>query len=243
MWCSTNICPVNEKIILSYSRSCKVFHWFFTQVHFLKIFVFSDATQSVCIFPVTFLYSSHLRAFGHVPPFIVPCTCLINLLMLPSSKTLSSSLLQELHHPHLKSNLLLKDFPRSLNLFFHFLIYKNVAVQSLSLFHSLLPHGLQHARLPCPLPSPRACSNSCPLSWWCQPTISSSVICFSSCLQSFPASEYFLMSWLFISGDQSIHGTCFYIAFATWSSTTCMCLDFKSWLYMLKSASHWLCHM
>ena len=49
---------------------------------------------------------------------------------------------------------------------------------------SLRPHGLQHARLPYPLPTPRACSNSCPLSWWCQPTISSSVIPFSSCLQS-----------------------------------------------------------
>ena len=138
---------------------------------FFFIFVFSDATQSVCILPVTFLYSSHLRALGHVPPFTVLCTCLINLLMLPSSKTLSSFLLQELHHPHLKSNLLLKDFPMSLHLFFHFLIYKNVAVQSLSLFHSLQPHGLQHSRLPCPLPSPRACSNSCPLSWWCHPTI------------------------------------------------------------------------
>ena len=53
--------------------------------------------------------------------------------------------------------------------------------------NSLWPHGLQHTRLPCPLPTPRACSNSCPLSWWCQPTISSSVIPFSS-LQSFPSS-------------------------------------------------------
>ena len=53
---------------------------------------------------------------------------------------------------------------------------------------------LQHARLPCPLPCPGACSNSCPLSWWCHPTISSSVIPFYSCLQSFPASGSFLMS-------------------------------------------------
>ena len=50
---------------------------------------------------------------------------------------------------------------------------------------SLRPHGLQHARLPCPSPTPRACSNSCPSSWWCHPTISSSVVPFSSCLQSF----------------------------------------------------------
>ena len=47
---------------------------------------------------------------------------------------------------------------------------------------SLWPHGLQHARLPCPSPTPRACSNSCPSSWWCHPTISSSVVPFSSCL-------------------------------------------------------------
>ena len=69
---------------------------------------------------------------------------------------------------------------------------------------SLWPHGLQHIRLPCPSPNPGACSNSCPLSWWCPPTISSSVNLFSSCLQSFPASRSFLKSQLFISGGQSI---------------------------------------
>ena len=69
---------------------------------------------------------------------------------------------------------------------------------------SLQPHGLQHARLPRPSPSSRACSNSCPLSWWCHPTISSSVVPFSSRLQSFPASGTFPMSWLFSSGDQSV---------------------------------------
>ena len=56
---------------------------------------------------------------------------------------------------------------------------------------SLRPHGLQHARLPCPSPAPRACSNSCPSGWWCHPTISSSVAPFSSCLQSFPLSGLF----------------------------------------------------
>ena len=55
----------------------------------------------------------------------------------------------------------------------------------------LWPHGLQHARPPCPSPTPGVYSNSCPLSWWCHPTISSSVIPFSSCLQSFPASGSF----------------------------------------------------
>ena len=68
---------------------------------------------------------------------------------------------------------------------------------------SLWPHGLQHSRLPCPSPTPRAYSNSYPLSWWCLPTISSSVIPFSSCLQSFPASEYFSTSQFFALGGQS----------------------------------------
>ena len=70
--------------------------------------------------------------------------------------------------------------------------------------NSLWPHGLQHTRLLCPSPTPRAYSNSCPLSRWCHPTISSSVIPFSSCLQSFPASGSFLVSQLFASIGQSI---------------------------------------
>ena len=69
---------------------------------------------------------------------------------------------------------------------------------------SLWPHGLQHARPPCPSPTPRVYSNSCPLSWWFHPTISSSVIRFSSCLQSFLASGSFQMSQLFASGGQNI---------------------------------------
>ena len=69
---------------------------------------------------------------------------------------------------------------------------------------SLWPHGLQHTRLPCHLPSPGVCSNLCPLSQWCHPTISSSVVPFSSCPQSFPASGSFQMSQLFASGSQSI---------------------------------------
>ena len=70
---------------------------------------------------------------------------------------------------------------------------------------TLRPHGLQHTRLPCLSPSPGVCSNSCPLNWWCDPTISSSFIPFHLfCLQSFPASESFPMSCLFASGGQSI---------------------------------------
>ena len=68
----------------------------------------------------------------------------------------------------------------------------------------LQPHGLQHTRLPCPSPTPRAYSNSCPSSQWCHSTISSSVVPFSSCLQSFPASGSFPRSQFFTSGGQSI---------------------------------------
>ena len=70
--------------------------------------------------------------------------------------------------------------------------------------NSLRPHRLQHARLPCPSPTPRVYSNSCPLSWWCHPTISSSVVPFSSCPQSLQASGSFPMSQFFISGGQNI---------------------------------------
>ena len=69
---------------------------------------------------------------------------------------------------------------------------------------SLRPHGLQHTRLPCPSPTPRACSNSCPSSRWCHPIISSSVVHFSSRLQSFRASGSFPMSQFFTSGGQSV---------------------------------------
>ena len=70
--------------------------------------------------------------------------------------------------------------------------------------NSLRPHGPQHARDPCPWPTPGVYSNSCPLSQWWHPTISSSVVTFSSCLQSFPASGSFQMSQHFASGGQSI---------------------------------------
>ena len=79
-----------------------------------------------------------------------------------------------------------------------------VVVQSLSCVQLLVTHGLQHASLPCPSPSPGACSNSCLLSRWCHPTILSSVVPFSSYLRSCPASGSFLMSWLVTSGGQTI---------------------------------------
>ena len=85
-------------------------------------------------------------------------------------------------------------------------VWSNLSVQfSHSVMSdSLQPHGLQHARLPCPSPTAGACSNSCSSSRWCHPTISSSVVPFSSRLQSFPASGSFPLSQLFTSGGQSI---------------------------------------
>jgi len=80
----------------------------------------------------------------------------------------------------------------------------NIAQFSCSVvFDSLQPHGLQYTSTPCPSPTVRACSNSRPLSRWCHPTISSSVVLFS-CLQSFLASESFQLSQFFTSGGQSI---------------------------------------
>ena len=73
--------------------------------------------------------------------------------------------------------------------------------------NSLQPNGLQHVRLPCPSPTPRVCSNSCPLSRWCHRTISSSVFPFSSHLQSFPASRSFPVSQCFTSGGQRIRAS------------------------------------
>ena len=77
------------------------------------------------------------------------------------------------------------------------------SVQLLSHVRLFITHGLQHARLPCPSPTPRICSNSYPLSWWCHSIISSSVVPFSSCPQSFPASGSFPVSQFFVSGGQS----------------------------------------
>ena len=88
------------------------------------------------------------------------------------------------------------------NIYFCFI--SSVQFSHSVMFNYLWPHGQKHARPPCPSPTLRACSNSCPLSHLWHPTISSSLITFSSCLQSFPASESFPMSHFFISGNQSI---------------------------------------
>ena len=96
------------------------------------------------------------------------------------------------------------------------------SVQSLS--PTLRPHESQHTRPPCPSPTPRVYPNSCPLSQWCHPTISSSVVPFSSCPQSFPASGSFQMSELFASGGQSIGVS---------ASTSALPMNTQDWLILL----------
>ena len=95
-----------------------------------------------------------------------------------------------------------------MNIYIHIHLYIYTCIYQFSSVAQLCPtrqpHGLQHARLPCPSPTSGAYSNSCSSSWWCHPTIPSSVVPFSSHLQSFPASESFQMSQFFTSGDQSI---------------------------------------
>ena len=88
---------------------------------------------------------------------------------------------------------------------------------------SIWSHGLQHARLPYPSPTPEACSNSCPSSQWCHPTISSSAVPFSSCLQSFPASGSFPMSQFFTTGGQSIGAS---------SSASVLPVNIQGWFHL-----------
>ena len=88
---------------------------------------------------------------------------------------------------------------------------------------SLWPHGLHHARLPCPSPTPGVYSNTCPLSGWCHPTISSSITPFSSCLQSFPASGSSQMSQFFASGGQSI---------GIWASALVLPMNIQDWFLL-----------
>ena len=119
-------------------------------------------------------------------------------------------------------------------------LYYIYSVQFSSVTQSCLTlrsHESQHTRPPCPSPTPRVYPNPCPLIRWCHPTISSSVIPFSSCLQSFPASGSFLMSQLFASGDQSIGAS---------SSVSGLPMNIKDWFLLgltsfifLQSKGHW----
>ena len=125
------------------------------------------------------------------------------LLMLPHSSLTESSC------THIKSQSLITSKcpsgpPTTVYPLCHYLNFLSVQLSCSVVSDSLQPHGLLHTRPPYPSPTPRIYSNSCPLSRWCHPTISSSVVPFSSLLQPFPASRSFQMSQLFTSGGQSI---------------------------------------
>ena len=124
------------------------------------------------------------------------------------SEAVISTILSSMSFTHASASVILLWIPVSVLFISLCLFFSSCSVQfSCSVVSdSLQPHGLQNARPPYPSPTPGACSNSCPSSEWCHPTISSSVIRFSSCLQSFPASGSFLMSQLLTSGGQSVSG-------------------------------------
>ena len=108
----------------------------------------------------------------------------------------------------------------------HWLLLFNCSATS----NSLWPHGLQHASLPCPSPSHGACSNSCPLSQWCHPTISSSVVPFSSCLLSFLASGSMLFSFTFFSS--------YIIVCRNWYVLSMCAFVIKSFIFMENKPLH-----
>ena len=101
--------------------------------------------------------------------------------------------------------------------------YSLVQISSSVVSNSLQPHGWQHTRIPCPSPNPGACSNSCPSSRWCHLTISSSVVSFSSCLQSLPASGSFPVSQFFILGGQS---------FGASASASVLPMNIQDWFHL-----------
>ena len=106
---------------------------------------------------------------------------------------------------------------------YYYFSYQSVQFSHWVISDSLQPQGLQHTRPPCPSPTPKVYSNSRPLSRWCHPTISSSVIAFSSCRQSFLAWRSFLMSQLFASGGQSIGVS---------ASTSVLSMNIQDWLHL-----------
>ena len=115
-------------------------------------------------------------------------------------------------------------------------LFSSVQFSRSVMSNSLRPHESQHARPPCPSPSPRVHSNSCPLSRWCHPAIPSSVIPFSSCPQSLPASESFAMSQLFAWGGQSI-GVSALASFLPMNTQDWFSLEWTGWILQSKGLS------
>ena len=110
----------------------------------------------------------------------------------------------------------------------HVQVHIHQSVSSVAqLCPTLRPHGLQHARLPCPSPTPRACSDSRPMSWWCHPTLSSSVVPFSSCLQSFPTSGSFPVSITLHHTDFKVSQICIQLNALLWKDGKVILLHIK----------------
>ena len=149
---------------------------------------------------------------GHKPSFPQATYPGMKLLDHRVSVYLATTCISRVVYDHTPScrlrNLLAQQPSGGIVSFVHVAILKGHSVQFSSVAQSCPtlcdPHGLQLARPPCPWPTPGVYSNSCPLGWWCHPTISSSVVPFSSCPQSFPASGSFQMSQLFALGGQGI---------------------------------------
>ena len=121
-----------------------------------------------------------------------------------------------------------------------YLLIHMIIVQSLSHVQLFGPHGLHHTRLPCPSLSPWVCSNSCPLSWWCHPTISSSVAPFYSSPQSFQH-QSFPISWLFASSSQSIGASASFLPMNIQRLTGLIFLLSKGLSSVFSSTTVWKC--
>ena len=149
----------------------------------------------------------HRGNSGHLPSYIdftSGCIWTSGMRLHTSLSTATNNQRQDVHVPRLMAAYCKGCSSPGLQSIAQFVPISLTTVVVVQSCPTLQYHGLQHARLPCPSPSPGVCSNSCPLNWWCHPSISSSVGPFSSCLQSFPASGSFPVSQLFIPGGQSI---------------------------------------
>ena len=175
-------------------------------VSLVYFFGFSSIFLWNCVFEYV---HTHIHMYIHIclHTHILTYTCASYLLTKRLEYNPAMPLFGDIFSSHLQCPGTLSTY-RFISFFYNaFIIFYRISSIQFSpsvVSYSLWPHELQHARPPCPSPTPGVYLNSCPLSRWCHPIISSSVFPFSSCLQSLPASGSFQMSQLFTSGGQSI---------------------------------------